>query len=193
MKTLREKEKLLITSNFSFSHSVFYPFGELSAICNKFENCRLQTLLVWKSLKFVVWERVTLSMKTFSKDFVLFVGLCFTDIWAAWVSMGERGIYSSVYENDLQESSMSNWICQSWEVGSPSISVFSFYIISWPEHNMLKVSFRGCPLSVVSRQNLPCGHSRGHISCSIDPNFGQNVCFDEISDEFEFGSSEVNN
>ena len=32
LKTLREKEKLLITSNFSFSHSVFYPFGKLSAI-----------------------------------------------------------------------------------------------------------------------------------------------------------------
>ena len=29
-KTLLEKEKLVITSNFSFSHSVFYPFGELS-------------------------------------------------------------------------------------------------------------------------------------------------------------------
>ena len=32
LKTLREKEKLLVTSNFSFSHSVFYPLGELSAI-----------------------------------------------------------------------------------------------------------------------------------------------------------------
>ena len=31
LKTLREKEKLLIMSNFSFSHSVFYLFGELSA------------------------------------------------------------------------------------------------------------------------------------------------------------------
>ena len=29
MKTLREKEKLLITSNFSFSHSVFNLSGEL--------------------------------------------------------------------------------------------------------------------------------------------------------------------
>ena len=27
LKTLWEKEKLLITSNFSFSHSVFYLFG----------------------------------------------------------------------------------------------------------------------------------------------------------------------
>ena len=37
LKTLWEKEKLLVTSNFSFSHSVFYPFGELSAIFMKFE------------------------------------------------------------------------------------------------------------------------------------------------------------
>ena len=31
-KTLWEEEKLLVRSNFSFSHSVFYPFGYLSAI-----------------------------------------------------------------------------------------------------------------------------------------------------------------
>ena len=31
LKTLLEKEKLLVTSNFFFSHSVFYPFGELYA------------------------------------------------------------------------------------------------------------------------------------------------------------------
>ena len=37
LKTLWEKEKLLVTSNFSFSHSVFYPFRELSAIFIKFE------------------------------------------------------------------------------------------------------------------------------------------------------------
>ena len=30
------------TSNFSFFHSVFYPFGKLSAILIKFKNCRLQ-------------------------------------------------------------------------------------------------------------------------------------------------------
>ena len=57
LKTLWEKEKLLIMSNFSFSHSVFYPFEELSSIFIKFEIvvCKLS---VWKSLKFVVWERV---------------------------------------------------------------------------------------------------------------------------------------
>ena len=57
LKTLWEKEKLLITSNFSFSHSVFYPFGELSAIFIKFEIVVFKNF-VWKSLKFVVWERV---------------------------------------------------------------------------------------------------------------------------------------
>ena len=38
-----EKEKLLVMSNFSFTHSVFYPFGELSAIFVKFKIlvCRL--------------------------------------------------------------------------------------------------------------------------------------------------------
>ena len=43
VKTKWEKEKLLVTSNFSFSHSVFYPFGEPSAIFIKFEIvvCRL--------------------------------------------------------------------------------------------------------------------------------------------------------
>ena len=37
LKTLWEKVKLLVTSNFSFSHSVFYPFGELFAIFIKFK------------------------------------------------------------------------------------------------------------------------------------------------------------
>ena len=35
LKTLWEKKKLLVTSNFFFSHSVFYPFEELSAIFTK--------------------------------------------------------------------------------------------------------------------------------------------------------------
>ena len=56
LKTLWEKEKLLVMSNFSFSHNVFYPYGEPSAIFIKFEIviCKLS---VWKSLKLVVWER----------------------------------------------------------------------------------------------------------------------------------------
>ena len=43
LKTQWEKEKLLLTSNSSFSHSVFYLFGELSSIFIKFRIvvCRL--------------------------------------------------------------------------------------------------------------------------------------------------------
>ena len=37
LKTLHEKEKLLVMSNFSFSHGVFYLFGWLSLIFVKFE------------------------------------------------------------------------------------------------------------------------------------------------------------
>ena len=58
LKIQWEKEKLLVTSNFSFCHGVFYQCLELSAFFIKFEFCCLQTLSVWKSLKFVIWERV---------------------------------------------------------------------------------------------------------------------------------------
>ena len=52
-----EKEKLHVTSNFSFSVCVFYPFRELSTIFIKFEIvvCKL---FEFGSLKFVIWERV---------------------------------------------------------------------------------------------------------------------------------------
>ena len=59
LKTLREKEKLLVTINFSFFHSVFFPFGELSAIFIKFEIvvCKL----FGPVRNTVVWERVNCS------------------------------------------------------------------------------------------------------------------------------------
>ena len=47
-----------IAHNFSFSHSIFYPFGELFCHFHWIQNCLLQTLSVWRSLLFVVWERV---------------------------------------------------------------------------------------------------------------------------------------
>ena len=56
MKILWEKENLLITSKFSFSHSIFYPFGKLCHF-TKFEIV-VGKLSGWKSLKIVVWERV---------------------------------------------------------------------------------------------------------------------------------------
>ena len=56
LKRVWGKEKLLVMSNFSFSLSVFYPFGYISVISVTNENRRLQTLSVWKCLKFVVWK-----------------------------------------------------------------------------------------------------------------------------------------
>ena len=46
LKTLWEKEKLLVTSNFSFYHSVIYLFGELSALFTKSE------IVVYKLFQF---------------------------------------------------------------------------------------------------------------------------------------------
>ena len=48
LKTMWEKEKLLETSNFSFSHSVFYLLGELSAIFNKFEIVICKLFQFWR-------------------------------------------------------------------------------------------------------------------------------------------------
>ena len=58
LKTLQEKEKLLVTSNFSFSHSVFYPFGKLSAVLIKVKIVVCKLFQFRKVLNFVVWERV---------------------------------------------------------------------------------------------------------------------------------------
>ena len=57
LKTLSEKEELLVTSNFSFSHSVSYPYEELSFIFIKFKTVGCK-LFKFGSLKYVVWERV---------------------------------------------------------------------------------------------------------------------------------------
>ena len=67
LKTLWEKEKLLIMSNLSFSRSVYYPFRELSAIFIKSEIviCKLS---IWNSLKFVVWEFLRIKKKAFENE-----------------------------------------------------------------------------------------------------------------------------
>ena len=57
LKTLCEKEKLLVTSNSSFSHINLNPFGNLSDIFIKLQIV-VCTLSVWKSLKIFVWKRV---------------------------------------------------------------------------------------------------------------------------------------
>ena len=59
LKTLWEKKKLLVTSNFFISRSVFYPFGEFSAIfikseivvCKLFQFGKVYNLSFGKELK----------------------------------------------------------------------------------------------------------------------------------------------
>ena len=70
LKTLWEEKKFLVTSNFSFSHSIFYLFQELSAIFNKLVNvvCKLS---VWKSPKFVISERVKMHQIPFCQSLAL--------------------------------------------------------------------------------------------------------------------------
>ena len=52
LKTLWEKEKLLITRNFSFFHSVFHPFGELSATFIKLKVVVCKLFLFRRVLNF---------------------------------------------------------------------------------------------------------------------------------------------
>ena len=76
LKTVWEKGKLLIMSNVSFSHGVFYPFGELFVIfikfkivvCKLFQFGRVWSLSFWKGLtkfvpddKILDWSRLTAS------------------------------------------------------------------------------------------------------------------------------------
>ena len=58
LKTLCEKEKLLLTSNFSNTHSVLFPFYRPLYHFHQFQNCCRQILSVWKILNSVVLERV---------------------------------------------------------------------------------------------------------------------------------------
>ena len=60
LKTLWEKEKLLVMSNFSFFPQCFLPIWRTFCCFYKFRNCRLEILSIWESLKFVVWERVNI-------------------------------------------------------------------------------------------------------------------------------------
>ena len=63
-------------------------------------------------------------------------------------------------------------------------------IFSSPEHEVLMVSYWDSAVSGVRRASsvvnfLPCVRSRGHSFGRILMKVGQDVCLDEISDEFE--------
>ena len=57
LKTLWKKEKLFNIQNFSFSQC-FLPIWSTFCHFHRMSNCRLQTLSIWKSLNFILWEKV---------------------------------------------------------------------------------------------------------------------------------------
>ena len=68
LKTLREKEKLLVTSNFCFSHSVFYPFEKLSAIFIQFEILPTNSFSLEESIILLFGKRVKSAGAYFFQD-----------------------------------------------------------------------------------------------------------------------------
>ena len=87
-----KKEKLLVTSNFSFSHSVFYTFWELSDIFIKFKIvvCKLFQFRRARNLSF--GKRLTLS-KTINVRLFQTERLCRRQfqIWWAWMRALQAG------------------------------------------------------------------------------------------------------
>ena len=58
LKTLWKKKKLLVTSSFSFSYSVFYLFNELSAIKKNMKLSSANSVGLVESITLFVWERI---------------------------------------------------------------------------------------------------------------------------------------
>ena len=58
LKTLWEKKEIARNEQFLLFPQCFLPVLRTFSHFNETWNCHLQTLSVWKSLKFVVWERV---------------------------------------------------------------------------------------------------------------------------------------
>ena len=58
LKTLWEKEKIARNEQFLLFPQCFLPFSRTFFHIHQIQNYHLQTLSVWKSLKFVVLERI---------------------------------------------------------------------------------------------------------------------------------------
>ena len=70
------KGKLLVTSNFSFSHSVFYPPGELSGIFIKFEIVVCKLFQFGRDLNLSFGKGLTLFLNQLRASQGPFIGHC---------------------------------------------------------------------------------------------------------------------
>ena len=109
LKTLWEKERLLETSNFSFSHSVFYPVITLSAVfikfkivvCKHFQFGRVQNLSSGKGLKRELYFRSMFYMINYMislKNRIVFWDLLTTD-WKHKFRFCHQNLSSCVHTN----------------------------------------------------------------------------------------------
>ena len=82
LKTLWEKKKL----QFLLFPQCFLSFERTFRHLHQIQNCRLQTLSVWKSLKFIIWERFnSFRHKFYSSSYkvVFHLQMIYNfDIWA---------------------------------------------------------------------------------------------------------------
>ena len=127
-KLLWEKMKLIVRSNFSFSHSVFYLLGEFSLI---FMNSKLSSAnSVWMvGCWFDPRQRQTKFFKTGSSGFPLCVQDYRIALWLAhqWVSG-----YCIKPQTNLTLSQTSSGLCQS--------ALQVFWKILWEKEKLLVTS-----------------------------------------------------
>ena len=73
LKTLWKKREIARNKQSLLFPQCFLPFCRIFSHFHQIQSCRLQTLLVWKSLEFVIWERVNWRLGCFQlgTDFVI--------------------------------------------------------------------------------------------------------------------------
>ena len=71
LKTQSKKDKLLVTSSFPFSHSVFYPLGKFSAIFINFEIVVCKLLQFGRVLKLSFGKELILEILITDSDWFL--------------------------------------------------------------------------------------------------------------------------
>ena len=95
LKTLWEKKKLLITSNFFFSHNVFYSIRKLHHHLSIYMTSYLYLLLSWKS------QKLACDVKKGLKDFITKRSkICLTDKQKQYRPFISRWPYSSTRTGD---------------------------------------------------------------------------------------------
>ena len=66
LKTLQKKEKVFLFQQ------CFQPIKRTFHHIHQIRNCCLQSLLVWKSLKFVIWERIKSKVCSVASSYITF-------------------------------------------------------------------------------------------------------------------------